>query len=310
MSIVKLKPSYKDYLWGGTMLKENYNKDYEGDVLAETWELSCHADGDSFVSGGEFDGATLCEFIINNGKEVLGRNCENFEDFPILVKFIDAKDNLSIQVHPNDEYALKIGEKHGKNEVWYVLDSKPNTFLYCGFNKTISKEEYAKRIASDTLLEVLNKVEVKKGDVFFIEAGTIHAIGKDITVAEIQQNSNVTYRVYDYGRTDKDGKKRELHIDKAIEVTNLKKFEISKNNSEHLAKCKYFTVDKLELHQETKSVDVNENSFKHFLIVDGSCELKLGDEIIEAKKGDSYFVTANSGNIALTGSAEILITYL
>ena len=181
-------------------MKAEYGKEYEGDVLAETWELSCHPDGPSYIMNGAYQGKTLQEYIDGEGKEVLGTHCRRFRDFPILTKFIDAKDNLSIQVHPDNRYALKNEGQYGKTEMWYVMDAGEGAYLYYGFRQEISREEFERRIKEDTLLEVLNAVPVQKGDVLFIESGTIHAIGKDILIAEIQQNSNVTYRVYDYGR--------------------------------------------------------------------------------------------------------------
>ncbi len=207
MSILKLKPSCKDYIWGGSRLKKEYGIGYDGEVLAEAWELSCHPDGPSYIVNSRYAGKTLQQYIDEEGKEVLGTHCRRFRDFPILTKFIDAKDNLSIQVHPDNRYALKNEGQYGKTEMWYVMDAGKDAFLYYGFKKEISREEFARRIQEDTLLEVLNAVPVQKGDVLFIESGTIHAIGKNILIAEIQQNSNITYRVYDYGRVGKDGKK-------------------------------------------------------------------------------------------------------
>ena len=247
MSVLKLKPSCKDYLWGGHRLVEEYGKEYDGEILAETWELSCHPDGPSTIVNGAYAGKTLEEYIEAEGKEVLGTNCRRFRDFPILTKFIDAKQDLSIQVHPDNRYALKNEGQYGKTEMWYVVDAGKEAFLYYGFKKEVSKEEFARRIREDTLLEVLNAVPVQKGDVLFIESGTIHAIGKDILIAEIQQNSNVTYRVYDYGRVGKDGKKRDLHIEKAIAVTNRVPLIKSRSSYPHVADCDYFTVDKLNL---------------------------------------------------------------
>ena len=193
--MLKLRPSYKDYIWGGHRLAEEYGKEYDGDVLAESWELSCHPDGPSTIVNGAHAGKTLQQYIEDEGKEVLGSHCRRFKDFPILIKFIDARDNLSIQVHPDNRFALKNEGQYGKTEMWYVVDAGKEAFLYYGFKKEISKQEFAKRIEEDTLLEVLNAVPVHKGDVLFIESGTIHAIGKDILIAEIPQNSNVTYRV-------------------------------------------------------------------------------------------------------------------
>jgi mannose-6-phosphate isomerase class I len=208
MAILKLKPACKDYIWGGHRLVDEYNVSYDGEVCAEAWELSCHPDGPSVIMNGEYEGLTLQEYIDQNGWEVLGSHCRRFRDFPILTKFIDARDNLSIQVHPGNGFALQNEGQYGKTEMWYVLDAEPGAFLYYGFRQEVSREELARRIQENTLLEVLNAVPVQKGDALFIESGTLHAIGKGILIAEIQQNSNVTYRVYDYGRVGKDGRSR------------------------------------------------------------------------------------------------------
>ncbi len=311
MSILKLKPSCKDYLWGGSRLREEYGIEYNGDVLAEAWELSCHPDGPSYIMNGTYAGKTLQQYIDSEGKEVLGTHCRRFRDFPILTKFIDAKDNLSIQVHPDNRYALKNEGQYGKTEMWYVMDAGENAFLYYGFKKEISKEEFARRIQEDTLLEVLNAVSVQKGDVLFIESGTIHAIGKDILIAEIQQNSNVTYRVYDYGRVGKDGKKRDLHIEKALAVTKRVPIIKDKSSYPHVADCDYFTVDKLNLDGKVMKKmegNVSEESFASVLILDGQGTISDGRETLEFKKGDSFFLSAGSGNYMAEGSCDALIT--
>ena len=311
MALLKLRPSYKDYLWGGHRLVEKYNKEFDGDILAESWELSCHPDGPSYVVNGSYAGKTLQEYIDLEGKKVLGNNCQKFEEFPILAKFIDAKDNLSIQVHPDNEYALKNEGQYGKTEMWYIMDCEEGAFLYYGFKKEVSKEEFEERIKTDTLLEVLNAVPVHKGDVLFIEAGNIHAIGKGIVIAEIQQNSNVTYRVYDFGRVGKDGKKRELHIDKAVEVTN--RVPISRKNTcyPHIASCDYFTVDCLNMDGKLMSSmkgSVGEESFASILIMEGEGTISCGGETIPYRKGDSFFMSAGSGEYEINGSCEALIT--
>lgn len=311
MALLKLRPSYKDYLWGGHRLVEKYNKEFDGDILAESWELSCHPDGPSYVVNGSYAGKTLQEYIDLEGKKVLGNNCQKFEEFPILAKFIDAKDNLSIQVHPDNEYALKNEGQYGKTEMWYIMDCEEGAFLYYGFKKEVSKEEFKERIKTDTLLEVLNAVPVHKGDVLFIEAGTIHAIGKGIVIAEIQQNSNVTYRVYDFGRVGKDGKKRELHIDKAVEVTN--RVPISRKNTcyPHIASCDYFTVDCLNMDGKLMSSmkgSVGEESFASILIMEGEGTISCGGETIPYRKGDSFFMSAGSGEYEINGRCEALIT--
>lgn len=310
MSVFKLRPSCKDYFWGGHRLVDEYGKEYEGEILAETWELSCHPDGPSTIVNGAYAGKTLEEYIEEAGKEVLGKNCRRFRDFPILIKFIDAKQNLSIQVHPDNRYALKNEGQYGKTEMWYVMDAGKDAFLYYGFKKEISKEEFARRIQEDTLLEVLNAVPVQKGDVLFIESGTIHAIGEDILIAEIQQNSNVTYRVYDYGRVGKDGKKRDLHIEKALAVTNRVPLIKSKSSYPHVADCDYFTVDKLNLDgQMMRRMEgyVSEESFVSILILDGEGTVSCGDQVTY-KKGDSLFLPAGSGTYVIEGSCDALIT--
>lgn len=311
MSILKLKPECKDYLWGGRRLIEEYGKEYAGDVLAETWELSCHPDGPSTIVNGPYKGKTLQQYIEEEGKEVLGSHCRRFRDFPILIKFIDAKDNLSIQVHPDNRYALKNEGQYGKTEMWYVMDAGKDAFLYYGFKKEISKEEFSKRIQEDTLLEVLNAVPAQKGDVLFIESGTIHAIGKDILIAEIQQNSNVTYRVYDYGRVGKDGKKRDLHIEKALAVTNRVPIVKDKSSYPHVADCDYFTVDKLNLDGKVMRImegNVSEESFASILILDGNGTISNQGETLEFQKGDSFFLSAGSGVYRVEGTCDALVT--
>lgn len=310
MPLLKLTPSYKDYLWGGHRLVEEYNKEYAGDVLAESWELSCHPDGPSKIANGIYAGRTLEEYIREEGRRVLGTNCAGFEDFPILIKFIDAKDNLSIQVHPDNAYALRTEGQYGKTEMWYVMDCLEGAFLYYGFRQEISREELEERIKNDTLLEVLNKVYVQKGDVLFIEAGTIHAIGKDILIAEIQQNSNVTYRVYDYGRVGRDGKKRELHVQKALDVTNRTP-QNNKSFSPHVADCGYFTVDKLYLDgtvMREMNGFIGNGSFASVLFIEGQGSIRCQEEILEFKKGDSFFLPAGSGEYEISGCCEALVT--
>ena len=261
MAIVKLTPSCKDYLWGGSRLRTDFGVQSSLDPLAEAWVLSCHPDGPSYLP----DGSTLADYVAAH-PGCLGTDCEKFEQFPILTKFIDAKNNLSIQVHPSNEYALKNEHQYGKTEMWYVLDCEPGAFLYYGFDHEVSKEEFAERIKNNTLTEVLNAAPVHKGDCFFIPSGTLHAICKGIVVAEVQQNSNVTYRVYDYGRVGADGKPRALHVEKALDVT-LRTPPVKHDFGGHLARCEYFTVD-------AKNGDFDgvagEKSFVSLLITDGA----------------------------------------
>ena len=305
MAILKLKPACKDYIWGGRRLIDEYNKPYDGERLAETWEMSCHPDGPSVIVNGEHAGKSLAEYVQSQGKGVLGSNCQIFQDFPIMIKFIDAKDNLSIQVHPNNIYALEHEHQYGKTEVWYVLDAGENAFLYYGFKHEISKEEFAERIANNTLLEVLNAVPVHKGDVFYIPAGTIHAICRDIVIAEIQQSSNVTYRVYDYGRVGADGKPRQLHVEQAVKVTKLAPPKDDYNFGGHLVRSPYFTVDQVD---GGYIGDCDDESFTSVLVVDGAGVISCGEEKLEVTKGDSLFLPADSGKFALEGGMKALVT--
>lgn len=311
MAILKLRPSYKDYLWGGHRLVADYGKKYDGKVLAESWELSCHPDGPCYIVNGPYAGKTLRTFLTAEGNGILGSNCERFEDFPVLIKFIDATKDLSIQVHPDDAYALQNEGQYGKTEMWYVMDCEPGTYLYYGFDHEISKEEFAERIAKNNLEEVLHKEEVHKGDVLYIESGTLHGICKGIVAAEIQQNSNLTYRIYDYGRIDANGKKRELHVEKALEVTRRKPVKKNVNTSPHLADCEYFTVDKMCLDGKAANSirgTVGTDSFLSLLFMEGAGEISCGGEKLAYKKGDSFFITAGSGAYEISGRCEVLAT--
>ncbi len=312
---MKLDPAFKDYLWGGTRLRDDFGKKCDYDKIAESWELSCHKDGASVIANGEYAGKTLAEFVAED-RSVLGTNCRRFEQFPILIKLIDAKDNLSVQVHPNNEYAQRVEGEYGKTEMWYIVDCDPGAELLYGFKKEVSKEEFAERIKNNTLLEITQSVPVKKGDVFFIEAGTLHAIGKGILIAEIQQNSNTTYRIYDYGRVGADGKPRQLHIDKAVEVTELRPAKsypftepFMENGAEKrlLSKCEYFTVYSVKT-DNAAYFDADGTSFHNILLLDGKAVLECGETSFEIKKGDSVFVPAGCGKYSLTGTFEGVFT--
>lgn len=315
MAIFRLRPVFKDYLWGGTRLRDEYGKDCGYEKIAESWELSCHKEGSSVIAEGEFAGLTLNEYIRRAGSGVLGKNCERFGDFPILIKLIDAKDDLSVQVHPDNEYAKRVEGEYGKTEMWYVADCDEGAQLLYGFKHEISKEEFARRIADNTLLEVTNNVPVHKGDVFFIRSGTLHAIGKGILIAEIQQNSNTTYRIFDYGRVGKDGKPRELHIEKAKDVTRLSPAEkypdtpvVRENGAEIklLAKCEYFTAYRVDV-TEKAEFTADDSSFVSLLLLEGEAVISA-EESVAAKKGDSVFISAGTGRFTAEGKCEFILT--
>ena len=258
------------------------------------------------VATGPLAGKTLPEYIQEKGPGCLGADCEKFTDFPILAKFIDAKGDLSIQVHPSNEYALAHEHQFGKTEMWYVLDCEPGATLYYGFQHQISREEFQQRIQDNTLTEVLNAVPVEKGDLFFIPAGTLHAIRKGIVVAEIQQNSNVTYRIYDYGRVGADGKPRQLHIQQALEVTQRTPPQPDPDFHGHLAQRPYFTVDVME---GRFTLDCGPESFVSVLVLEGTGALWEGDESMSLRKGESLFIPAGAGQCRLEGDGlKCLVT--
>ena len=316
MSIMKLNPAFKDYLWGGTKLKESFGKNTDMDPLAESWEVSVHPDGPSVVASGKYAGKTLPEYIEAVGKDVLGTKGNAFENFPILVKFIDAKGSLSIQVHPDNEYAQRVEHEYGKTEMWYIMDCEPGATLYYGTNQTVTKEEFEAKIKDNTLLDVLKEVPVHKGDVFFIPAGTIHAIGAGILICEIQQNSNSTYRVYDFGRVGKDGKPRELHIQKAIDVSNLTPIEsdfkpcgptvqVGDASVTTMASCKEFTTYVTDI-DGSATWNVDDESFGAIIVLDGSITVENNGTTLTADKGETIFVDAASGDVNVSGKAKMI----
>lgn len=315
-----LRPSGKDYLWGGRRLNDEFEKGIDLSPLAETWECSTHPDGPSYVVGGEFNGQELVQ-VLKQHPEYLGQRHKGETELPILIKFIDAKKDLSVQVHPTDEYAKEHENGQvGKTEMWYVLYASKNAKLVYGLNKTCTKEEARTAIEQGTLMNYLQQVPVKKDDLFFIKAGTIHAIGAGALVAEIQENSNLTYRLYDYDRVDKDGKKRELHIDKALAVANLNSSAEPKQPlrvlkyrqgvaSELLTRCKYFEVYRMLVNTERRQTvhyRADELAFRVLLCVNGCGTISYEGGSITFYKGDCIFVPANSETLTIHGQAQFL----
>ena len=297
----KLYPALKNYIWGGDRLIKKYGKKTENDSCSESWELSFHPDGKTRVS----DGRTLAEAAT---AEELGVNCKAFPYFPVLVTLIDAKQDLSVQVHPSDGYAVSAGLGYGKTEMWYVVDADPGACLYIGFNRTLSDDEIRAAIADETLPGYLNRIEVKPGDAYLIPAGTVHAIGAGCLICEIQQNSNITYRLYDYGRKDKNGNKRELHIEQALSVIDknsgsIKSAGFECGDGEILFATKYFTAYKLSV-KGYRDVKADGGSFRCLTCV--SCEGTVDGEKIAA--GDSFFIPAGDGTYALCGDMTLIVT--
>lgn len=329
-----LKPIGKDYLWGGRRLKDDFSKHIDMTPLAETWECSTHPDGPSLVNGGQFDGRTL-KSVLEEHPELAGNALLPGGELPILIKLIDAKEDLSVQVHPDDEYA-KVHENGslGKNEMWYVLDAAPGTRLVYGFTRDIDKATLEKNLREGTISKYLQYVPVQKDDVFYIEPGQVHAIGAGALIAEIQENSNLTYRLYDYGRKDKNSQPRSLHIDKALDVANLRGSAEPRQPmrvlryqkgcaSELLCRCKYFQVERLLINTGTGDTPVDcrtsKNSFQVLLCVVGNGSLSselsisspgepytLSSEVITFSKGDCIFVPAGCEALKLNGKAQLI----
>lgn len=316
-----LKPVGKDYLWGGSRLNDNFGKDIPLSPLAETWECSTHPDGLSMVVSGEYAGETL-DVVLKQHPEYLGSHPRTESELPILVKFIDASKNLSVQVHPDDDYAMKYENGQlGKTEMWYVLDATKDAELIYGFNLEVSPEQVRRGIEKGTIEKYLQKVKVHQDDVFFIEAGTVHAIGAGALIAEIQENSNLTYRLYDYNRVDKNGQLRELHVDKALQVMNMNPSDEPKQPmrvlkyrkgmaSEFLCRCKYFEVERVlvntERCREMVSVTADENSFVILLCLNGCGSASFEGEAFNIFKGDCVFLPANSAEVKLHGKMQFL----
>lgn len=301
-----MKPVFKEYLWGGEKLKKVYKKDCNFDKIAESWEFSCREDGKSLIANGIYAGMTLKDYVKKFGKSVLGENAKD-DDFPFLIKLIDTSDRLSVQVHPDDETAIKSGEKGGKTELWYIMDCEKGAKLYYGTNKELSQNEIINFAKDGRITDYLNEFSVKKGDVFLIKPGMIHAIGKNMTVAEIGTNCNITYRLYDYKRKDKNGCERPLHLAQAAAAarTNMEKICGFDANGELL--CGKFAVKYVKIHRETK-FNAQKDSCHCIMLTFGKGSIKCGGENLEVKAGDSVFIPAGAGEYSVCGDCEILST--
>ena len=310
-------PCYKETLWGGDRLKREYGKTDAPDLTAESWELAAHPAGMSRVADGPLAGKTVAELGSQDRKAFWGDNCRG-EEFPILVKLIDAKKDLSVQVHPSDLNALTDQGERGKTEMWYIVDCAPQAFLYFGFSEQITKDEMLRRAEDGSICEVLNRVPVEKGDVFSILPGTVHAIGAGVLIAEIQQNSDTTFRVYDYRRRGADGNFRTLHLRRASEVMEyapLVPEECRANSTAtfpaftmtEMFSCRYFKAHKLDVRTEA-SLRCDGQSFQHLLCVEGSGEIVADNTGYPFRRGDSYFLPAALGDYLIRGQCRVLIS--
>ena len=310
MKPIKFKGVYKDYICGGNKMRSKYNVKTDIDVVAESWVLSCHKDGMSVISGGNYDGMALDKFIADN-PSVLGTDCK-WKELPILIKFIDAADNLSVQVHPDNEQAKAWENQNGKTEMWYVIEADKNAKITYGVKENITSEKLGDAIKNNTVENLLNTVPSKKGDVFFVEAGTIHAIGAGNLIAEIQQNSNVTYRLYDYDRRGKDGKPRELHIEKGVkcsktEVISSRKIPTCSDGTRMVGSCEYFQVKELKLSGKKNELYCSEKSYQALIFPDCGGTIFFGDEEMSVSAGEAVFIPAGLGEYSVKGSGTLLI---
>lgn len=312
---MKLIPYVSETVWGGRRLIDEYNVKTDKKNAAEAWVLSCRKTRESRISNGEFAGRPLSELADEN-PEIRGKNAEKYEEFPVLIKFIDAADDLSVQVHPTREYCKKKGEGQGKTECWYIADRAEDAKLLLGFKEKITAEKFRKSIENGNLTDYAEYVKVEKGDFFFIPAGTMHAICKGILLVEIQENSDTTYRIYDYNRPGIDGKPRELRVSDAVAVTKTEKYsqpEFCKGKSfdvdgrRVLADLPLFKVAKLDVLGESQG-EADGKSFVSLVVISGNGFLNWGGGSLSLQKGDSVFIPAGLGKYRLAGSLEIIET--
>ncbi len=316
-----LRPASKDYLWGGDRLNNDFAKNIPCSPLAETWECSTHPDGVSVVADGEFSGTPL-DVVLKHHPEFLGLHANGSCELPILIKLIDAKQNLSVQVHPDDAFASRCEHgQRGKTEMWYILDSESDTSIYYGLHHSVKESVLRQAAENGTIENYLQKVPIKKDDLFFIAPGTIHAIGAGALIAEIQQCSNLTYRLYDYNRTDRNGKLRPLHIEKALAAANLsamseprqplRLFHYARGTaSEFLCRCEFFQVERImintEVQRELATFSSTPDSFQIFLFINGCGTINHCAYSMNFFKGDCVFVPADCHDIRIHGRTEFL----
>ncbi|WP_330441922.1 type I phosphomannose isomerase catalytic subunit [Flavobacterium sp. C4GT6] len=307
------EPILKDRIWGGTKLQSDLGKNIPTETTGESWELSAVTGDVSVVSEGVYKNKPLSELLEQFPQEILGQKIhEQFgTQFPLLFKFLDARDDLSIQVHPNDELAKQRHNSFGKTEMWYVMQADEGARIIVGFKHKSSPEEYVEHLNNKNLIEILNEVEVKKGDVFFLETGTIHAIGAGIVIAEIQQTSDITYRIYDWNRVDAQGKSRELHVEQALDAMNYnttdtqKHYAQTENSANVMVNCPYFTTSYFPLKGEA-SVNKDGRSFTVYICTEGEYSFENDGKSYSFKKGDTILVPAALKDFSLRGEATLL----
>ena len=312
---LRLSHICKTPIWSGSRLISEWAKTSPSDILGESWELSVRESDVSRVENGALCGKDLFELIDEYGDALTGGF--GAADFPLLVKLIDAADDLSVQVHPDDEYAARVENDRGKTEIWYILDADEGARIVCGLREGVTSEELSAALRSGDPSGVLNYIPVRAGECYFIPAGLAHAIGKGVLIAEVQQNCDLTYRLYDYGRLGKDGRPRELHVEKGLEV--LKIFDESQidairyshagaqRRADSLADCEYFSLCRLVATESGAPLPFD-RSMRHLLCIDGEGELICGGEVYPVSRGASYLIPACLENLKLRGSAVALVS--
>jgi mannose-6-phosphate isomerase len=314
---LQFRPILKERIWGGTKLKTKLHKPITSDITGESWELSTVENDVSVIANGIFSGMPLTELLAKHPDEILGTEVHKRfgKQFPLLFKFLDAREDLSIQVHPNDELAKKRHNSFGKTEMWYVMQADPGSGIIVGFKEKSSPEQYLETLKDDSIISILNTVKAKKGDAFFLETGTVHAIGAGILIAEIQQTSDITYRIYDFNRKDAEGKTRQLHVDEALEAINYdttdtaRAYSKNANESNTIVDCEYFTTNFIPLDSQT-NITKNGDSFTVYMCVDGGFELLHDGNKYKYQKGDTVLIPAGMKAFTIDGTASILEIYI
>ncbi|SHL02528.1 type I phosphomannose isomerase catalytic subunit [Flavobacterium chilense] len=314
---LQFEPILKERIWGGEKLQTVLNKPITSKITGESWELSTVEGDVSVVANGELKGKSLTELINELPNEILGTAVYNRfgKQFPLLFKYLDAREDLSIQVHPNDKLAKERHNSFGKTEMWYVMQADEDARIIVGFKEDSGKEEYVENLNNKTLTSILDDIQVKAGDVFFLETGTVHAIGAGLVVAEIQQTSDITYRLYDFDRKDAQGNTRELHVDLALDAINYNKVDTYKkyakveNESNVIVDCPYFTTNFIPLNGEKKATK-NGECFTVLMCIDGDFAIEIENETYQYKKGDTILIPAAIKTFALSGTASILEVFI
>lgn len=312
-----IAPAFRAYPWGGDRLWRDFGKETDVRPLAESWEISCHEGGLCVVASGEYAGTTLRDVLAEN-PEWIHAKAQRGEEFPILIKLIDAQRTLALQVHPDDDYARRMENSLGKTEMWFVMDAQPGAGVYYGFKENVTQEQVRKAMGTQALCDLLSFIEVRAGDVFFIPAGIVHAIGEGLLVAEVQQSSDITYRLYDFGYLGPDGKPREMHTDKGLAVARISPADGfvrtaqetdagDQENMRRLVECEHFAVSLLNVSGDLK-LQAAKNSFHALLCLEGACRLCFRGEDILLEKGRSAFVPAGIGEYRLSGCAQVLLS--